>query len=162
MVSQRTLSITPIQITRKMKVVIRNPSHSTTRAKKMRIATPRRGRSHDRCGQNGTEGIPFSRLLPKIRISENMMRTMARPKGKKPGPGCFNLPMERWIALQAVMTPIARRMYPVTRSHFSISLFLRSIQLMSLISLKMLSKFHEFFDGLAMTFRGFIRNAERK
>jgi hypothetical protein len=75
-------------------VVIRNPTHSTTRAKKMRIATPRRGLSHVRWGQNGVEAIPFFHLL-KIKKSESMMRTMASPKGKKPGPGCFNLPIER-------------------------------------------------------------------
>ena len=93
-VLQRNRSITPIQIMRKIKVVIRNPTHSTTRAKKIRMATPRRGLSQVRWGQNGVEAIPFFNLL-KIKINESMMRTMARPKGKNPGPGCFNLPMER-------------------------------------------------------------------
>jgi hypothetical protein len=94
MVSQRIRSITPIQITRKRKVVIRNPTLSTTSAKKMRMDTPRRGLSQVRWGQKEVLAVP-SFHLPKINISERMMRTMARPKGKNPGPGCLSLPMER-------------------------------------------------------------------
>ena len=54
-----------------------------------------------------------------IKASARAMRIQARPNGRNPGPGCFSVPMAKRIELQAVTIPIIRRMYPVTRSHFS-------------------------------------------
>ena len=84
------------------------------------MMTPRRGRSQLRSAQKGFDGPPLARLC-KIKARERITRTRARPKGRKPGPGCLNLPMEREVELQAVITPMARRMYPETRSHFSMA-----------------------------------------
>jgi hypothetical protein len=58
------------------------------------------------------------------RATERAIRISARPKGRNPGPGRLALPMDREVELQAVMTPKARRTYPVTRSHFSMAYLL--------------------------------------
>ncbi len=79
---------------------------------------PRRGRSQVRSAQKGFDDPPLVRFC-KIKARERRISIRARPKGRKPGPGCLNLPMEREVELQAVITPMAKRMYPETRSHFS-------------------------------------------
>ncbi len=87
---------------------------------------------------------------------------MARPKGKNPGPGCLHLPMERWTELHAVVTPIIRRIYPVTRSHFSISLFPRLISIYhASINSMVLSKLYKFRDRLPVSLWSLVCDAKR-
>ena len=107
-VRQRRRSITPIQMMRKMKVVMINPKRSTMKAKKARINTPRRGLSQALWGQKGVDGLPLFHLL-NINRRERKMRRKASPKGRNPGPGCLNFPIERWTELHAVATPMMRR-----------------------------------------------------
>jgi hypothetical protein len=44
-------------------------------------------------GQNGTGEPSFFQCI-KSRARESRIRTIASKKGKKPGPGCLNVPME--------------------------------------------------------------------
>ena len=85
--------------------------------------TPRRGRNQVRSAQKGFDDPPLVRFC-KIKARERIIRVKARPKGRKPGPGCLNLPMEREVELHAVITPMARRKYPETRFHFSMAFLL--------------------------------------
>ena len=87
------------------------------------MMTPRRGLSQVRSGQKGFDGPPLVRFS-KIKARERRISIRARLKGRKPGPGCLNLPMEREVELHAVITPMARRMYPETRFHFSMPFLL--------------------------------------
>jgi hypothetical protein len=79
---------------RKKKVVRRNPNRSMTNAYKMKMETPKRGLSQVLWGQKGMEEMSPFQLL-RISARESMMRQRASPKGRKPGPGCLALPMER-------------------------------------------------------------------
>jgi hypothetical protein len=89
----------------------------------MKISVPRSGLSQVLSGQKGV-GDSFFPLRVMISPTERRIRIKARPKGRKPGPGCLGFPMARYVELQAVISPIARRIYPVTRSHFSMGLLL--------------------------------------
>jgi len=103
-----------------MNVVRGNPSVSITRAKNPRITTPRSGLNQVRLGQKGVEGVPFFKRL-MIKAREKIIRMMQSPKGRNPTPGCLKLPILRCTELHAPTTAITNRMYPVTRSHFSMA-----------------------------------------
>ncbi len=88
------------------------------------MMVPRRGLTQVLRGQNGTGDFSPVRLF-KIRASARAIRMTASPKGRNPGPGWRSLPMEREVELQAVTRPMIRRMYPETRSHFSMAFLLQ-------------------------------------
>ena len=118
MVAHRIRSITHIHTTRKRKVVKINPRYPSKRAYRRNMAAPRRGRSQVRSGQKGAGTSSLLRLC-NIKARARKARMTDSPKGKNPGPGCLNFPMESWVELKAPITPMKRRMYPETRSHFS-------------------------------------------
>jgi hypothetical protein len=72
-------------------------------------------------GQKGTAPLSFFQLF-RMRAKERAIRIIANPKGRNPGPGRLALPMDKDVELQAVTTPMARRTYPATLSHFSMVL----------------------------------------
>jgi len=118
MVAHRIRSTTHIQTTRKRNVVKINPRYPRERAYRRNMTAPKRGRSQARSGQKGTGTPSFFRLC-NIKARARKTRMTANPKGKNPGPGCLNLPMESWVELKAPITPMKRSTYPETRSHFS-------------------------------------------
>ncbi len=81
---------------------------------------PSRGLTQVRSAQKDKEDSPWLRF-ERIRATARHARTKARPKGRKPGPGCRRVPMERAVELMAVTAPKTRKIYPVTRSHFSMT-----------------------------------------
>src|SRR5512139_3632244 len=95
-----------------------------------------------------------------IKAREKMMRMMQSPKGRNPTPGCLKLPILRCAELHAPITPITKRTYPVIRSHFSMSLFLRLI--LTLQSIVGLTEMDEPLEGFSSTFWRFIRDADGK
>jgi len=88
-------------------------------AKKARLNRPSSGLSQLLRGQNGM-GEDFPPKFLKIRMRDRMMRQSPNPKGRKPGPGCLNLPIERRVEPQTAITPMAKRQTPEMRFHFSI------------------------------------------
>ena len=106
---------------KKIKVVGKNPMRSIRKAYRAKEMVPKRGRSQVRSGQKGAFPLPFFHW-EAIKAMERAMRIRARPKGRNPGPGRLREPMANCVELQAVTTPMMKRIYPVIRSHFSMVL----------------------------------------